>query len=129
MRKLAFCISTLLLAYYSFSQINTEEYYDLIDKADSLYQRKDYKEANLVYSTAFNEAGKKADILDRCHAASSWFLSGNIDSSFFQLSIIANSENLNFPIADKIIAEKNPDAFTYRQSLERHREKVLYNLL
>ena len=96
----------MLFAYYSFSQINKEEYSGLIDSADSFYEIRKYKEANIFYSAAFKAVGDKAEVLDQYQAACSWFLGGNTDSCFIQLNIIANSATLTFAIVDKIILDE-----------------------
>jgi hypothetical protein len=70
-----------------------QKYFDLIKKADSLYQAKDYKNSALTYSSAFKANGWKAMSDDRYNAACSWALSNVPDSAFFNLFRIAKMMN------------------------------------
>lgn len=66
-----------------------QRYAELIAKANSLYNAKDFKNAALSYSEAFKVNGWKGTVIDRYNAACSWALSKNRDSAYFQLTRIA----------------------------------------
>ncbi len=65
------------------------DYQRLVKEADALYEAKKFKESSEKFSAAFIANGNKAQSGDRYNAACSWALSGNADSSFFQLLRIA----------------------------------------
>lgn len=85
-----FCLLVLSDAFYS--QIN-QKYGELIKKADSLYESKDYKNSAFAYSAAFKENGGKGITKDRFSAACSWALANYPDSAFSQLNRIATKGN------------------------------------
>ncbi len=70
-----------------------KEYYRLVNKADSLYDAKEYKSSALVYSAAFKANEWKGLSNDRYNAACSWALAAIPDSAIFQLNRIAKKEN------------------------------------
>ena len=91
MKRLLLIIIYSGLSSLLFGQASVpKEYYVFSDKADSLYKIKDYKNASLNYSKAFETFGWKGILDDRFKAACCWALSGNIDSSFFNLDRIVN---------------------------------------
>ena len=83
MNKILFLITLLITTQQSFGQI--DEYSELANRADSLYNAKDYRNCALTYSNAFKSNGWKGSSSDRYNAACCWALSNNADSSFFQL--------------------------------------------
>jgi hypothetical protein len=89
----------LIIIYVGFRSVlfgqvlNSKEYHSFIGKADSLYKIKDYKNAALNYSKAFEANGWKGFSWERYNAACCWALIGNVDSSFFNLERIANKAN------------------------------------
>ena len=85
----AFILSTIL----TFGQNIPQEYFDLVKKADSLYNAKDFKNSANKYSDAFKANGWKGLSNDRYNAACSWALASVPDSSFFQLDRIATKSN------------------------------------
>src|SRR5687768_8350942 len=96
-----------LLAFFLFigltvtyGQTNLPEYTNLVKKADSLFQLKDYKNSALTYSSAFKTLGWKGLEIDRYNAARSWALANNSDSAFFNLQRIA--DNLYYAEYEKI---------------------------
>ena len=95
-----FCV--VILVKNSQGQDLSKEYFNLCNKADSLYIFKDYKNAALVYSSAFRLF--KAYPYDQYHAACAWTKSKYPDSSFFFLNAIATIS----VYIDKRIAA-NPD--------------------
>jgi hypothetical protein len=66
-----------------------QAYYDNIEKADSLYDLKEYKNAAIAYSEAFKADGWKGSMTDRFQSAYSWALAGIPDSAIYQLDILA----------------------------------------
>jgi hypothetical protein len=77
----------LLIAQLSFAQNAT--YYSLVNKADSLYKKKEFKKSAFTYSEAFKTLGWKGLSNDRYNAACVWSLAGYPDSAFFNLEKIA----------------------------------------
>lgn len=97
----------MLESCISFSQFNSKEYLESITKADSLFNARDYRNAAIAFSSALNIPGAKPIIGERYNAASSWALANYPDSSFFQLSIIANSGKVNLNDYQNIITDGN----------------------
>ena len=85
----AFILSTIL----TFGQNIPQEYFDLVKKADSLYNAKDFKNSANKYSDAFKANGWKGLTNDRYNAACSWALAAVPDSFFFHLDRIATKAN------------------------------------
>jgi hypothetical protein len=75
------------------AQTPSKEYYELISKAEKLYEAKDYKNSALSYSEAFKTLGWKGIPNDRYNAACSYALANLLDSAFFQLDVIVNKSN------------------------------------
>lgn len=92
MKKSLISVCCILVSCLLFGQINSKEYNDLIKRADSLYEAKDFKNSGLTYSLAFNSQHAKPGSGDRHYAASSWALANYPDSSFFQLDLLVNSD-------------------------------------
>ena len=91
MKKIIFLFACFISTQVSLGQ--SVEYYNLVKKADSLHNAKDFKASALTYSAAFKANGWKAVSNDRYNAACSWALANNSDSSFFQLNRIATKAN------------------------------------
>ena len=91
MKKFIFLFACFISTQVSLGQ--SVEYYNLVKKADSLHNTKDFKASALTYSAAFKANGWKAVSNDRYNAACSWALANNSDSSFFQLNRIATKAN------------------------------------
>jgi len=86
---LIFVISSSFL----FGQSVSQNYSDLVRKADSLYRAKDFNNSALTYSNAFGATDWKGMLNDRYNAACSWALANNADSAFSNLNYITNSLN------------------------------------
>lgn len=86
---LGFIISTASLA----GQNNPQKYSDLIRKADSLYNAKEYKNSAFTFSNAFKANNWKATINERYNAACSWALANYLDSAFYNLKYITTLMN------------------------------------
>lgn len=91
MKEIIFLSACFISTQVSLGQ--SVEYYNLVKKADSLHNVKDFKASALTYSAAFKANGWKAVSNDRYNAACSWALANNSDSSFFQLNRIATKAN------------------------------------
>jgi hypothetical protein len=68
------------------------EYQQLIQKADQLYEAKQYREAAMAYRKAFTFLGKTPPD-DRYNMACSWALAGSKDSALYQLDYLATKAN------------------------------------
>jgi hypothetical protein len=92
---LAFC---LFLFKISTAQVTfSPQYTLLVQKADSLYDLKAYKQSAFNYSEAFKANGWKAKTDDRYNAACSWSQAGYADSAFSNLMLIAgNGSYINY---------------------------------
>lgn len=84
-------ILTSILLGMTACQVQEEklDYVGLIQKADSLYDRKDFKGAAYTYSDAFKSKGWKGSINDHYNAACCWALANIPDSAFFHLQRIS----------------------------------------
>jgi len=93
MKQTTLIIAFFLLTNLTFGQNIPKEYFDLVKKADSLYNAKDFKNSANIYSEAFKANGWKGLPNDRYNAACSWALAAVPDSAFFQLDRIATKSN------------------------------------
>ncbi|HLA55585.1 MAG TPA: DUF6624 domain-containing protein [Flavobacterium sp.] len=83
----------LLLALTSaLSYGQNKKYSELIKKADSLYNAKEYKQSGLTYSAAFKTKAR-TNINDHYNAACSWALANVADSSFVNLYHAVNKDD------------------------------------
>jgi hypothetical protein len=83
----------VLSSFPGFAQNIPQAYFDLIKKADSLYDAKDFKNSAATYSEAFKANGWKGMANDRYNAACSYALAGVADSAFFQLERLVTKMN------------------------------------
>jgi len=86
---LIFVISSSFL----FGQSVSQNYSDLVRKADSLYQVKDYKNSALAFSGAFKANDWSATSNEHYNAACSWALAKVPDSAFYHLNYVATKMN------------------------------------
>jgi hypothetical protein len=92
MKNLVLLIGCLFLFKISTAQVLfPQQYMLLIQKADSFYNVKAYKESAFTYSAAFKANGWKAKTDDRYNAACSWSQAGYADSAFSNLMLIAGN--------------------------------------
>jgi len=96
---LIFVISTSFL----FGQSVSQNYSDLIRKADSLYQVKDYKNSAFTFSRAFKANDCNATSNEHYNAACSWALAKVPDSAFYHLNYVAT--NMNYTNYGHIIGD------------------------
>jgi len=91
MKNLVLLMSCLFLFKTGIAQISfPPQYSSLVQKADSLYDAKAYKESAFAYSDAFKTNSWKAKTDDRYDAACSWSMAGYADSALSNLMLIAN---------------------------------------
>jgi hypothetical protein len=81
------------LTFTTFSQDYSPKYTELVKKADSLYQIKEYKASAFTYSEAFKANGWVAKPVSRYNAACSWSMANYADSAFFHLNRLATNGN------------------------------------
>jgi hypothetical protein len=93
MKKVLLIFLVCKISLTSHAQKPSDAYFDLVKKADSLYNAKSYKTSAFTYSEAFKANGWKAMMNDRYNAACSWALAGYADSAFFNLERVANLMN------------------------------------
>jgi len=93
MKQTTLIVAFFLLTNLTFGQNIPKEYFDLVKKADSLYNAKDFKNSANIYSEAFKANGWKGLPNDQYNAACSWALAAVPDSAFFQLDRIATKLN------------------------------------
>jgi len=125
MKKLNLLIILGLLIFnISFAQ-DQEKYTELVKKADSLYQTKNYKESGEKFSEAFVALCNKGYVNDRYNAACSYALAKEIDSSFVQLFKIA--ENGNYSNYSHITVDTDLDNLHADKRWNKVLEKVKAN--
>jgi hypothetical protein len=93
MKKATLIFAFFLTTTLTIGQNIPQEYFDLVKKADSLYNAKDFRNSANKYSDAFKANGWKGFPDDRYNAACSWALAAVPDSAFFQLDRIATKSN------------------------------------
>ncbi|MBK5284318.1 MAG: hypothetical protein JJE25_02860 [Bacteroidia bacterium] len=90
---------TLLILFYviltqsAIGQSLSNDYNNLIRKAEAFYAAKDYNSSAFAYSDAFKSSGWMGTMNDRYNAACSWAMAGYSDSAFFNLERIAIKAN------------------------------------
>ncbi len=93
MKSISLILNCVLIAQLTFGQAPPPEYSELVKKAFSLYETKEYKASASTYSDAFKANGWVGLIDDRYNAACSWALAGYPDSAFNNLNRIASKGN------------------------------------
>lgn len=93
MKKAPLIFVFILIATFTFGQSIPKEYFDLVKKAETHYNLKEYKNSADKYSEAFQANAWKGLPDDRYNAACSWALAKIPDSAFFQLNRIATKGN------------------------------------
>ena len=83
--KISLLTVLICLTFKIFSQEYSKKYTELVNKADSLYRAKDYKNSAFTYSEAFRTNGWTAKSVNRYNAACSWSMANYADSAFFHL--------------------------------------------
>jgi hypothetical protein len=90
--KSLFIFLSLFIAFSCGAQRMSHKYYSDMDKADSVFKLKQYKESSLAYLNAFAANGYKAMAYDRYYAACAMAMAGMTDSAFVQLEHIATND-------------------------------------
>ena len=93
MKTITLFLSFVISSSFIFGQSVSQNYSELVRKADSLYRAKDFKNSAFTYSNAFEVNGWKGNLNDHYNAACSWALANNADSAFSNLNYITNSLN------------------------------------
>ncbi len=83
----------VISASFLFGQSVSQNYSDLVRKADSLYQVKDYKNSAFTFSRAFKANDWNATSKEHYNAACSWALANVPDSAFYHLNYVATKMN------------------------------------
>ena len=91
--KISLLTILICLTLKTFGQEYSKKYTELVNKADSLYQAKDYKTSAFTYSEAFKANGWNAKSVARYNAACSWSMANYADSAFFHLEKLATKGN------------------------------------
>jgi hypothetical protein len=89
MKIIRLVVLSLLIVQLSSAQTISAQYSQLIKKADSQYEAKDYEASAGSYESAFKANPKQVKTDDRYNAACSWALAGNADKAFANLKIIS----------------------------------------
>lgn len=116
-------IFPIILTNTLFAQDIPQEYFNLIRKADSLYNVKDYKNSAKVYSAAFKVNGWKGTPSDRYNAACTAALANIPDTAFFYLNkcILGGYSNYNHISTDTDLTTLHEDK-RWKQILEKIKE-------
>lgn len=94
MKSIFILLSLCTLSVLSIGQtVVPDSYYHYIKKADSLCRIGDYEKSAQHYSKAFAAFENRGFQTDRYNAACSWALTGQKDSAFVSLYLIANKTN------------------------------------
>lgn len=76
---------------FGYGQVDRQKYLELTDRADSLYNAKEYAAAARLYSAAVRSLPDPGRPNDRYNAACSWSLAGNLDSALAYLEMAASA--------------------------------------
>ncbi|HEY0680000.1 MAG TPA: alpha/beta hydrolase [Chitinophagaceae bacterium] len=126
MRKIIHLVLCIMLAQTSLGQ-TVEGYFR---KADSLYKQKDFRNAAIAFSEAFNASGKTQTGLYRS-ATASWALANVPDSAFKLLNQLAASDRISK--FDLYQIENGPDYISlqkdnrWKPALDKIRKQVEKN--
>jgi hypothetical protein len=117
---------------FSYAQ-NVDEYAKLIRKADSLYNKQEYRKSGDAYSEAFKSLGWKGTTTDRYNAACTWALANVPDSAFFNLeraARIGGYKNYQHFMSDEDLNSLHGDKRWkgLTESIKQNKEKAEANL-
>lgn len=107
MKKTILIILIGIISNVAFGQKDMAEYSLHINKADSLYDVKDYKNSAKEYQKAFDSNDGKAYPNDRYNAACSYALSGDSEKAFYHLFYSVEHPNIKYSKLNHII--NDPD--------------------
>ena len=94
MKKLHYSLLLLLFPVYLHAQIS-DQYRDMVKKAETYYNNKQYKESADMYIAALNSGSRMAMVSDIYSASCAMARAGMADSAFYRLNMIARSGSLN----------------------------------
>lgn len=83
----------IIFSTFLFGQRVSQNYSELVRKADSLYQVEDYKNSAFTFSKAFKANDWNATSKEHYNAACSWALANVADSAFYHLNYVATKMN------------------------------------
>ena len=127
MKKIFFVITCFFISGFLFGQ-NSEAYAKLFKKGDSLGKAKDYKNAAITYSGILRLPGEKLSVWDWDCAGFLWSLSGNRDSAFYCLNMIAIMDTLSFQDCEDVITDPDYKLIADDKRWEPVKEKMFSNL-
>ncbi len=132
MKKNILIAGLVVSVNFSYAQ-NTDEYSKLIRKADSLYNKQEYKKSGETYSAAFKSLGWKGTTNDRYNAACTWALANVPDSAFFNLERAAKMggyKNYQHLISDEDLQTLHKDKRwnPLTELVKQNKEKAEANL-
>lgn len=93
MKKQALLLILIITTNLSFGQHISHQYFNLVKKADSLYNENNYINSAFTYSEAFIANDWKVIPNDRFKAACSWALANYPDSAFHHLNSLVTLNN------------------------------------
>lgn len=102
-------------------------YAELINQAGKLSDSEAYLEAARIYTTAFRSTKNTISVIDRIKAAAAWSKAGLPDSSFHQLSLMANDSS--FTAYNYILMEPELNSLHNDARWEEIIEKVKENII
>jgi len=120
MKKITLIVLIGISSIFAFGQKDMTEYKLYVEKADSLYDVKDYKNSGLFYQKAFDSNNGKAYPNDRYNAACSYALSGETEKAFYHLL---------YSSTHPLIKYKNYSHITTDPDLNSLHENVLWEKL
>lgn len=120
MKKIILIVLIGLSSILAIGQENMTEYKIYVNKADSLYNSKDYKSSGIAYQKAFDSNNGKAYPNDRYNAACSFALCGELEKAFYHLF---------YSVTHPRIKYKNYNHITTDPDLSSLHENILWEKL
>ncbi|CAM1341704.1 DUF6624 domain-containing protein [Tenacibaculum aestuarii] len=120
MKKIILVLLIGTISNFSFGQKDMSEYNLYVQKADSLYDAKDYKNSAIEYQKAFDSNNGKAFPNDRYNAACSFALAEETEKAFYHLLYSATHPRIKY---------KNYGHITTDPDLNSLHENVLWEKL
>lgn len=127
MKKFTISLLLLIVPQCFYGQEPPSDYKMFINRADSLFKLKNYKQASENYSLAFKSYSWKGAPNDRYAAARAWSLVNIADSAFDCLDRIVNK--LGFSKYEEVVAEEDFNFLHSDQRWEPLLERIKRNKL
>lgn len=96
MKKLILLTLIGIISNFAFGQKDMTLYNSFVQKADSLYREKDFKNSAIEYQKAFDANDGKAYPGDRYNAACTFALAGDSEKAFYHLFYSAEHPNIKY---------------------------------